>query len=945
MGNRLTTFWLLLVVAVAAGLQQGCSAPEEAVHPQGIVVSPNDSREYRHLRLPNNMDVLLISDPSSDKAAASLDVYVGSYQNPQDRAGLVHFLEHMLFLGTEKYPEPGEYQSFISEHGGSHNAGTGLENTNYFFDIDAAHLEPALDRFAQFFSAPNFDAKYVDRERNAVESEYRLKLKDDSRRGQDVLQEQVNPQHPLSKFTVGNLETLADFDSRPLRDELLAIYKKYYSANIMKLVVLGSESLDELQAMVEPRFSPVIDNQVVVDGPSAPLFADKKLPMQLSIVPLQNSRSLSLNFPLPKMFPHWQKKPANYLAALIGHEGEGSLLEALKVRGWAEGLSAGTGLEDRGGALFYVDISLTPGGLEHQSEIVEMFFATVQMIAQQGIDQWRYLETAQLSDIAFQFQEKQNPMGYVSMLSSKMQRYPIEEVLHANYVMNQFDRALLGQVAARLTPDNMLLSLTAPEVVADKISAMYQTPYSVSKIAAAELAKWRSPAEFGRLALPSANPYIPDDLSLIAGSSSVAKAPQLIADSEQVSAWHFPDTRYGVPKAHIIASLQTPGIDSPEAFAALELYLAYINDQLGASVYPAREAGLGFSLGPSDRGIAIVVSGYSDKQATLLGDILTALKNPDWDAARFDRVQQSLSRDMSNFAQQYPFRQVVASFNSIIKGQWTPLQKVAAVEQLSMPALKLFADNLLVNLSLEVLISGNHDQKSAAQLVSSLSSWAPLKPVKVSQTVAKLALGEQLAQISVDHSDVAVMLYLQGRGDSLTERAHMLLLGEMLASPFYTSLRTEKQLGYVVAAFASNHLRVPGLAMIVQSPSADAATVKSEMTGFLTAYSEQVAILAEADLQRYKASVLSGLEETPKNLSELNSRFMESLGLGYSDFDFREQLSQEVAMVTIESLSSAFQAVTADQLRGLVVETVDGNQEGVRVDLRKLGTVYEYEFR
>ena len=944
MGNRLSTFWLLLLVVIGVGLQQGCSGPDEAAQPQGIVVSPNDSREYRHLRLPNDMQVLLISDPSSDKAAASLDVYVGSYQNPQDRAGLVHFLEHMLFLGTEKYPEPGEYQSFISEHGGSHNAGTGLENTNYFFDVDAAHLEPALDRFAQFFSAPNFDAKYVDRERNAVESEYRLKLKDDSRRGQDVLQEQVNPQHPLSKFTVGNLETLADFDDRPLRPELLAIYKKYYSANIMKLVVLGNQSLDELQGMVEPRFKPVANNQVVVDAPAAPLFAADQLPMQLSIVPLQNSRSLSLNFPLPKMFPHWQKKPANYLAALLGHEGEGSLLEALKVRGWAEGLSAGTGLEDRGGALFYVDISLTPAGLEHQVEIVEMFFATVQLIAHQGINKWRYLETAQLSEIAFQFQENQNPMGYVSMLSSKMQRYPVEEVLHANYVMNEFDAELLGSVAARLTPDNMLLSLTAPEVDTDKISLMYQAPYSVAKIAEADLAKWRSPGQFLDLVLPKANPYIPDDLSLI-GSSEALEAPQLILDSKQASAWHFPDTRFGVPKAHIIASLQTPGVDFPEAYAALELYLAYINDQLSAAVYPAREAGLSFSLQPSDRGIAIVVGGYSDKQAVLLKDILTALANPDWNPARFERIQQGLSRDMSNFAQQYPFRQVVGSFNALIKGQWTPLQKVAGVEQLSMPELKLFAANLVDNLALEVLISGNHDQASATRLVSSLSSWTELQETLVTQSVAKLSLGEQQAQIPVDHTDAALMLYLQGRDDSLTERAHILLLGEMLASPFYTSLRTEKQLGYVVAAFASNHLRVPGLAMIVQSPSVDVATIKSEMTGFLAAYRDQVAILTEADLQRYKASVLSGLEETPKNLGELNGRFMESLGLGYSGFDFRQQLAAEIAAVSIKSLSSAYQVVTTDQLRSLVVETINGDQEGVMVDLRKLGTVYEYEFQ
>ena len=927
-------------------LQQGCSGLSDHNHSYAqsseIVTSPNDNRQYRHISLGNKLDVLLISDPSADKAAASLDVHVGSYQNPADRAGLVHFLEHMLFLGTEKYPDPGEYQRFISEHGGTHNAGTGLENTNYFFDIDAVYLEPALDRFSQFFTSPNFDAKYVDRERNAVESEYRLKIKDDGRRSQDVLQEQVNPQHPLSKFTVGNLETLADLDGRPVRDELLAIYQKYYSANIMKLVVLGSENLDQLQALVEPRFSLVANNDVQVDIHRAPFFESQRLPVQISVTPLQNSRSLSLSFQIPKMLPHWQKKPAGYLGALIGHEGDGSLLDQLKKRGWADGLGAGMALEDRGGALFSVDMSLTPQGLEHQEKIVEMFFAWVKLIGEQGIERWRFDERAQLSAVAFIFQEKQNPVGYVASLASMMQLYPVADVLQANFVMNDFDADLLAEVSGYLTPANMLLQLTAPEVQGDQISLMYQTPYSVTEISATQLEKWNRPQKFAELKLPSNNPYIAEDLELLATAEN--PIPELLVQSDTVTAWHFQDTRFGVPKAHIIAALESASINSPAKAAAIQLYLAYIDDQLGAKVYPATEAGLTFSLQPTNKGFSVVVGGYSDRQSALLNDILAALKNPVWQQERFDRIQQSMVRDLNNFRREYPFRQVVASLYSMLKGQWTPIQKANAVNQLSMPELAAQVKDFTQNLKLKVLISGNHDRQSAEKIIASLSSWTQLKAVQPQQTVAKLDLGEYRAQIPIDHSDAALMLYIQGRSDTLEERAHMLLIGEMLSSPFYTSLRTEKQLGYVVAAFASNHLRVPGIALLVQSPTADEQLLRSEFDQFLNSYAEEVAALNQADLKRYKTSVLSSLQETPKNLAELNGRFMESVGLGYNNFDFRQQLAEQVASVTLSSLNRAYSAVVVDDIRGLSVETAAPEQENSAVDLRDQGAVYQYDF-
>jgi hypothetical protein len=69
-----------------------------------------DERHYELLSLPNiNLDILLVSDPTTDKAAAAMDVHVGHISDPEETPGLAHFCEHLLFMGSDKYPEENEY--------------------------------------------------------------------------------------------------------------------------------------------------------------------------------------------------------------------------------------------------------------------------------------------------------------------------------------------------------------------------------------------------------------------------------------------------------------------------------------------------------------------------------------------------------------------------------------------------------------------------------------------------------------------------------------------------------------------------------------------------------------------------------------------------------------------------------------------------------------------
>ena len=148
-----------------------------------IVTSAEDKRLYRGLELTNGLKVLLISDPATDKSSAAMDVHIGSMSDPDDLPGLAHFCEHMLFLGTEKYQEENEYNKFLSEHGGTSNAFTSSEHTNFYFDVAPEHLDGALDRFAQFFLSPLFTPSATEREVNAVNSENDKNIQNDAWRG------------------------------------------------------------------------------------------------------------------------------------------------------------------------------------------------------------------------------------------------------------------------------------------------------------------------------------------------------------------------------------------------------------------------------------------------------------------------------------------------------------------------------------------------------------------------------------------------------------------------------------------------------------------------------------------------------------------------------------------------------------------------------------------
>jgi secreted Zn-dependent insulinase-like peptidase len=183
-----------------------------------IEVSSLDKKKYDILTLPNGLNVILVSDPDAQQSAAVMQVAAGSLHEPDEFPGLAHYLEHVLFLGTEKYPDKSEYLKFIEENGGKGNAWTEDYYTVFHFDISPSAFADGLDRFAQFFISPTFNPEFLEKERSAVDSEYKMHVLDDNFCIKAINRWTSNIAHPAHRFSIGNLSTLTDRPEQTLEE-------------------------------------------------------------------------------------------------------------------------------------------------------------------------------------------------------------------------------------------------------------------------------------------------------------------------------------------------------------------------------------------------------------------------------------------------------------------------------------------------------------------------------------------------------------------------------------------------------------------------------------------------------------------------------------------------------------------------------------------------------
>lgn len=912
-----------------------------------IIRPRNDKRGYRRVVLPNSLECLLISDPDTDKAAASMNVSVGYFCDPDGLEGLAHFLEHMLFYASEKYPEEDSYSKYIAEHGGSTNAFTSSEHTNFYFDVNSDSLHDALDRFAQFFIKPLMSPDATLREIKAVDSENQKNLLSDPWRMSQLQKHLCAENHPYHKFSTGNWNTLevkAKEKGLDTRLELIKFYDSHYSANLMQLVVYGKDSLDNLQNLVENKFCDIRDvGRKPFSFPGHPCTPEH-LQVLVKAVPIKQGHTLRILFPITPNIRCYKEGPCKYISHLIGHEGEGSLFYVLKKLGWAMSLEAGEGDWSHDFSFFCVVIQLTDVGQEHMEDTLGLLFRYIKLLQNSGTPKWIFDELQAICETGFHYRDKSPPINYVVNISSNMQIFPPKDWLIASSVPSKFSPDAIQNVLNELTPETVRIFWESKKFEGKTKLAepWYGTSYSVEVVPPSIIQKWVGKAPEEDLHLPKRNIFIPSDLSLRSVEEKVS-FPAMLRKTQFSRLWYKPDTMFFTPKAYIKMDFHCPlSQSSPESAVLTDVFTRLLMDYLNDYAYDAQVAGLYYVVKPNDTGFQVTMVGFNDKMRTLLETVIGKIAEFEVKADRFSVIKEAMTKEYENFKFRQPYQQVLYYCSLILEDQtWPWDEEFSALSHLEASDLGIFLPHLLSKTFIECYFAGNIEPNEANNIVqhvedvlfnAPISACKPLSPSQhLAKRIVKLEKGLRYYYPAMcsNHQDEnsALLHYIQTHQDNVKQNVLLQLLALVGKQPAFHQLRSVEQLGYIALLRQRNDSGVRGLQFIIQSTVKDPANLDARVENFLNMFESNVYNMSDAEFKSNVSALIDMKLEKYKNIREESAFFYGEISEGTLKFDRKEAEVAALKELKKEELVGFFNdhvKVNAPQKKILSIQVYGG---------------------
>jgi len=578
-----------------------------------------------------------------------------------------------------------------------------------------------------------------------------------------------------------------------------------------------------------------------------------------------------------------------------------------------------------------ITMGLTEQGLAQQESILKTVFTYLELLRSKGIQKNYFDEQAQMLKISFNYQEKSEPIHLTSALAGALHETNATNVLFEGYNLNNYAPELYLNYLNQLTPDNMLVTISANNIEGKAKSEWYETPYNIEKYSDEFIHSLKTSKTIATLNVPEANIFIPENIELLKLTNN--KKPELLKRSKGLDIWYSADTSFGTPKANLFVTIRSPAtMQSADNLNLTEMMVALLKDSLNEFSYPAYLAGLHYELYNHIRGITVKISGYNDKQSALLNKILLTLKHKKFTPERFAIIKERLQRKLLNAKDKKPYDQAIAETQrSILTPSWSEQERLEILSAQTLIDLEDFRLSFFETIDTAILSSGNVSRASALnigkQFESIILSGAKTQTVERSN-VANLE-GEQAwyKDILVEHPDTGFVYYIQGNEKSFKEQAMFLLLNQIISTNYYAQIRTNKQLGYIV--FATNFIlfEVPALAFIVQSPKSNGEILFKETNLFLQDQALEFKNLTSEMLDQYQSAVTTRLLKKDNTLYQRSNRAWKEIDKQNFNFNTKDELANFVNRITKEEVQSYLNELIKNKGNSLLIYTKNKESE------------------
>jgi secreted Zn-dependent insulinase-like peptidase len=883
----------------------------------------NDSLRRRVLKLPNGLVTILFSDPKASKSAVALAVGSGSMQDPQGRPGSFHFLEHMVFINSNEYPEVDGYSRFVQGNGGTYNGMTGINYTVYPADIKPDRFSEALARLSAFFRDPMLSEQYIGKELNAVNQEYQNNKSKDSRRLWHITQKLIGLDHPLGRAFQGNSQTLADVRMTDLRE----LFDTHYVSGNLKLVLAGPQSLDELAALASQHFGP-LPKRRFQQSLLPPLKLNSPGIIPVARVKSLTDRTLSLSFRLPHDGSEITSSNSQILGNAIKKLTPGGFAHHLIQEGLIETVYAMNEPLAESGDLFEIEFKLSPAGVEQWKKIVATTHSFLLQLSQQTLPEEFIASSKEIDTFDYVHDRSVLNFGFAIQQATLALSVPPEYTLETGHIpVNPSARKIQGRVRQMLDPSRWAIVISDPGFTGDLKSDHYGIEYSLSNLPIDSLlAADAKPTIF---ILPGKNPFFSNDRTPL--KVTTAPSNELRAGSNLI---YRPEDTFEQAKVGLRIEVITPPPQNAKEVGLLFLSKLLLSESLSANTQMAWAAGI--NAGSSTPNLVPMASNRMDFAAfgpraslpLVLKEMGDAIRQLNVTPIRFSVRKESYlhkleTSDLQEASDQARFEWYLRVFYGLTTEQLVSALRDITFDEVVAKTKEWMRDSHANVLAHGELLSDEARTWSQDFLQNSLIAQSSSTAPELVKTPA-LSAGQVQRMTSTRRGGGGVVRVEAELGGTqeIEKWAAAKIFMTFIGPAFFKELRTEQEWGYSVGAAQKSTAQGLSLLFSIQSTK-NLDAVETAMTNWINDHAIQdFGQISSGDFEDFRNAIIYELERPLSSIEESMGRQSYWFDLDLPD-TVRGNLLASLKSLTKDRVIELMSQVLKDKVNGWRIFRVD----------------------